>query len=204
VGAECVAEVLADAPPAAEVGLYLEKYREGIGRIGFDPGGFARAYSVAIRATPTPWQYGSGSYRALCHAGTCPFVLSVEAKGGQDEYAKPSRHGGNRGAGKAGRGTPRRGGRRGARDEPVRKPGTVRGDLLTVEGLDAAVRGVETVIHCASSPYRKTREVDVAGTGRLLEAAVRAGVSHFVYISIVAWTAPRPTLTTGSSWMRSG
>ena len=65
------------------------------------------------------------------------------------------------------------------------KPGTVRGDLLTVEGLDAAVRGVETVIHCASSPYRKTREVDVAGTGRLLEAAVRAGVSHFVYISIV-------------------
>ena len=65
------------------------------------------------------------------------------------------------------------------------KPGTVRGDLLTVEGLDAAVRGVETVIHCASSPYHKTREVDVAGTGRLLEAAVRAGVSHFVYISIV-------------------
>jgi hypothetical protein len=51
-----VAEVLADAPPAAEVGLYLEKYREGIGRIGFDPGGFARAYSVAIRATPTRWQ----------------------------------------------------------------------------------------------------------------------------------------------------
>src|SRR4028119_911116 len=25
------------SPPAAEVGLYLEKYREGIGRIGFDP-----------------------------------------------------------------------------------------------------------------------------------------------------------------------
>ena len=36
--------------------VYLEKYREGIGRIGFDPGGFARAYSVAIRATPTRWQ----------------------------------------------------------------------------------------------------------------------------------------------------
>ena len=56
VRAECVAEVLADAPPAAEVGPYLEKYREGIARIGFDPGGFARAYSVAIRATPTRWQ----------------------------------------------------------------------------------------------------------------------------------------------------
>jgi uncharacterized protein YbjT (DUF2867 family) len=43
---------------------------------------------------------------------------------------------------------------------------------------------VETVIHCASSPYRKTREVDIEGTRRLLEAA-RGGVSHFVYISIV-------------------
>jgi PPOX class probable F420-dependent enzyme len=56
VRAECVAEVLADAPPAVKVGPYLEKYREGIARIGFDPGGFARAYSVAIRATPTRWQ----------------------------------------------------------------------------------------------------------------------------------------------------
>jgi PPOX class probable F420-dependent enzyme len=54
--AECVAEVLADAPPATEVGPYLEKYREGIARIGLDPGGFARAYSVAVRATPTRWQ----------------------------------------------------------------------------------------------------------------------------------------------------
>src|SRR4028118_1610296 len=65
------------------------------------------------------------------------------------------------------------------------RPGTVRGDLLAGEGLDAAVWGVETVIHCASSPYRKTREVDIEGTRRLLEAATGAGVSHFVYISIV-------------------
>ncbi len=65
------------------------------------------------------------------------------------------------------------------------RPATVRGDLLTGEGLDVAVKGVETIIHCASSPYRKTREVDVAGTGRLLQAAARAGVSHFAYISIV-------------------
>ena len=56
VRAECVAEVLAGASPATEVGPYMEKYGEGIGRIGFDPGGFARAYSVAIRATPTRWQ----------------------------------------------------------------------------------------------------------------------------------------------------
>ncbi|HEV2093653.1 MAG TPA: NAD-dependent epimerase/dehydratase family protein [Rubrobacter sp.] len=30
------------------------------------------------------------------------------------------------------------------------RPGTVRGDLLTGEGIEEAVRGVDTVIHCAS------------------------------------------------------
>ncbi len=65
------------------------------------------------------------------------------------------------------------------------RPGTVRGDLLTGEGLEAAVRGVDTIVHCASSPYRKTREVDVAGTERLLQFAAAAGVSHLVFVSIV-------------------
>jgi len=51
--------------------------------------------------------------------------------------------------------------------------------------LDLAVRGVETIIHCASSPFRKARQTDVEGTKRLLEAAAKAGISHFVYISIV-------------------
>ena len=63
------------------------------------------------------------------------------------------------------------------------KPGTIRGDLLTGEGLEAAVEDVDIIIHCASSPFRKARQVDVEGTGRLLEAG--AGVSHLVYISIV-------------------
>ena len=56
VRAECEAEVLVGAPPATEVGPYLEKYREGIARIGMDPEGFAASYSVAIRVTPTRWQ----------------------------------------------------------------------------------------------------------------------------------------------------
>jgi uncharacterized protein YbjT (DUF2867 family) len=64
------------------------------------------------------------------------------------------------------------------------RPGTVRGDLLTGEGLEEAVRGVDTIVHCASSP-RKTRQVDVEGTERLLRVAGRAGVSHLVFISIV-------------------
>lgn len=65
------------------------------------------------------------------------------------------------------------------------RPGTVRGDLLTGEGLDEALRGVDAVIHLATNPYRKTRQTDVGGTERLLQAAARAGVSHTVYISIV-------------------
>ena len=65
------------------------------------------------------------------------------------------------------------------------KPGTIWGDLLTGEGLEPAVEGIDTIIHCATSPFRKAHEVDVAGTGRLLEASARAGVGHLVYISIV-------------------
>ncbi len=62
---------------------------------------------------------------------------------------------------------------------------TMRGDLLTGEGLEKAVEGVGTIIHCASSPVFRTRQVDVEGTRRLLQAASRAGVSHVVFISIV-------------------
>ena len=64
------------------------------------------------------------------------------------------------------------------------RPGTVRADLLTGEGLDEVVEGIDAIVHCASSP-RKTRQTDVEGTERLLRAAGRAGISHFVFISIV-------------------
>jgi uncharacterized protein YbjT (DUF2867 family) len=65
-----------------------------------------------------------------------------------------------------------------------RRANTVRGDLLTEDGLEAAVEGIGTIIHCASSPIRP-RQVDVTGTERLLRVATRAGVSHVVFISIV-------------------
>jgi uncharacterized protein YbjT (DUF2867 family) len=65
------------------------------------------------------------------------------------------------------------------------RPGTVRGDLSTGENLEEAVDGIKTIIHCASNPYRKTRQTDVGGTERLLLVAERAGVSHVVFISIV-------------------
>jgi len=66
----------------------------------------------------------------------------------------------------------------------ARGAGVVRGDLQTGEGLAQALEGVDVLIHCASSP-RKPRQTDVEGTGRLLEAASRAGVSHVIFVSIV-------------------
>ncbi|POX55987.1 nucleoside-diphosphate sugar epimerase [Streptomyces sp. Ru71] len=47
--------------------------------------------------------------------------------------------------------------------------------------LDAAVQGVDTIVHCASSP----RGGDEQAAGHLIAAARRAGVGHLVYISIV-------------------
>lgn len=58
-------------------------------------------------------------------------------------------------------------------------------DIMTGEGLADAVRKVEIIVHAASSPFKKTKETDVEGTRKLLEAAKAAGVSNFFYISIV-------------------
>jgi nucleoside-diphosphate-sugar epimerase len=43
------------------------------------------------------------------------------------------------------------------------RPGTVRGDLMTGEGLKQAVEGVDVIVHCASNPT-KTRMTYVEGT----------------------------------------
>ena len=58
-------------------------------------------------------------------------------------------------------------------------------ELQTGSGLAEAVSGADVIVHAASSPFRRTEAVDVAGTARLLEQARGAGVSHFMYISIV-------------------
>lgn len=47
--------------------------------------------------------------------------------------------------------------------------------------LDAAVEGVDTVVHCATTQTGG----DEKAAARLIEAARRAGVGHLVYISIV-------------------
>jgi PPOX class probable F420-dependent enzyme len=50
------ARVVTDAPPANEIPAYVEKYRQGMTGIGMTPESFARAYSVALRVTPTRLQ----------------------------------------------------------------------------------------------------------------------------------------------------
>lgn len=61
-------------------------------------------------------------------------------------------------------------------------------DLLDGQGVPEALRGVDTVVHLASSA-RRPRKVDVDGTKALYDVAARAGVQHVVYMSIVGCDA---------------
>ncbi|MEU3019540.1 NAD(P)H-binding protein [Nocardiopsis sp. NPDC007018] len=54
-------------------------------------------------------------------------------------------------------------------------------DLRTGEGLDTALEGVDTVVHCASTPTGG----DIPAATHLLRAARAHGVAHLVYVSIV-------------------
>ncbi len=53
---EGTATIDENSPLSSEVPSYVEKYREGIARIGFDVEGFAQAYSVPVRIRPERWQ----------------------------------------------------------------------------------------------------------------------------------------------------
>lgn len=54
------------------------------------------------------------------------------------------------------------------------------GDLATNEGIDAAVQGAQTILHLAGSA-----KGDEVKAQNLVSAAVKAGVGHIVYISVV-------------------
>lgn len=55
-------------------------------------------------------------------------------------------------------------------------------DLISGEGLDAALRGAVAVVHCATT---MSGPKDVRATENLVAAAGRAGCPHLVYVSIV-------------------
>lgn len=60
----------------------------------------------------------------------------------------------------------------------------VQSDLESGQGVDEAVADVQAVIHAASDP-RRAAAVDIEGSRRLADAATKAGVDHFVFVSIV-------------------
>lgn len=59
----------------------------------------------------------------------------------------------------------------------------VQGDVLTGDGLDTALSGVNIVANCVGNA-RNAYETDVLGVKRLAEASVQAGIQHFFHISI--------------------
>ena len=80
----------------------------------------------------------------------------------------------------------------------------IAGDLATGDGVEPAVTGVDVIVHAAThSPaaqrgrfllrdaFGSPGDVDVRGTAALLSAAERAGVEHFVHVSIVGLEALR-------------
>ncbi|WP_101952202.1 SDR family oxidoreductase [Mycobacterium sp. 3519A] len=56
------------------------------------------------------------------------------------------------------------------------------GDLLTNTAVDAAVDGVNVVVHCAT---QGTADKDITSTENLITAARKADVDHIIYVSIV-------------------
>jgi uncharacterized protein YbjT (DUF2867 family) len=65
----------------------------------------------------------------------------------------------------------------------------VRGDLMDPTTLDAALKGVDVVVSSANGYMKETIEADFQGNKNLIEAAARAGVKRFVFLSIVACEA---------------
>lgn len=73
----------------------------------------------------------------------------------------------------------------------------VRGDLTTGAGVEAAVTGIDVVVHCAGNA-----KGDEHMTATLAQAALRAGVGHLAYISVVG--AERVPVVSGFDRMAFG
>jgi NADH dehydrogenase len=70
------------------------------------------------------------------------------------------------------------------------------GDLKDRASLDAACRGIETVVSTANSVRRggddNVNTVDLLGTTALIDAAQAAGVQRFIYVSVLGARADHP------------
>ncbi|UVC12828.1 SDR family oxidoreductase [Mesorhizobium onobrychidis] len=65
----------------------------------------------------------------------------------------------------------------------------VRGDLMDPASLDRALQGVDVVVSSANSYMKGSLDTDFQGNKNLIEAAARANVSRFVFLSIVSCEA---------------
>jgi uncharacterized protein YbjT (DUF2867 family) len=63
--------------------------------------------------------------------------------------------------------------------------GWVQADLMDPASLDRVLRGVDVVVSSANGYMKETIAADFAGNRNLIEAAARAGVKRFVFLSIV-------------------
>ena len=61
----------------------------------------------------------------------------------------------------------------------------VQGDLMDPASLDRALKGVDVVVSSANGYMKETIAADFQGNKNLIEAAARAGVKRFVFLSIV-------------------
>jgi uncharacterized protein YbjT (DUF2867 family) len=76
--------------------------------------------------------------------------------------------------------------RRGAPTGSIGTVEWVRGDMMDPASLDAALSAVDVVVSSANGYMKETIETDFQGNKNLIEAADRAGVKRFVFLSIVA------------------
>lgn len=76
-----------------------------------------------------------------------------------------------------------------SRRDPVAAANTdvewVKGDMMDPTSLDAALQGVDAVISSANGYMKESIEADFRGNKNLIEAAARANVKRFVFLSIV-------------------
>ena len=69
----------------------------------------------------------------------------------------------------------------------------IRGDMMDPASLPAALDGVDVVVSSANGYMKESIETDFRGNRSLIEAASRAGVKRFVFLSIVACEAAPKT-----------
>ncbi len=62
----------------------------------------------------------------------------------------------------------------------------VRGDMMDPASLDRALQGVDVVVSSANSYMKGSLDTDFQGNKNLIEAATRANVGRFVFLSIVS------------------